>query len=297
MSVDEGPWRTEAVEIIRAASGGLLFGVPLLYTMEVWWVGTHTEPAQMLTLLVLLALPLLALNMTAGFRSTRDVRLRDALADTVEAIAIGIVVTAFVLVMLRELRTTTPLTSSLGKVLYESVPFCLGVGVARHLLTGNPALTDDDGGSAGGGDLADVDGPRGVDDTKALDSSLADLGATILGATFIGLSIAPTDEVPMIASTMGPAWQLVVVAISLATSYAIVFVAGFARQDHRHAQSGIFQRPGAETVVTYLAALIIAALLLWVFQRGVHPPADLLSRTIVLGFPAAIGGAVGRLAL
>src|SRR3546814_8297452 len=96
----------------------------------------------------------------------------------------------------------------------------------------------------------------------------------------------------MIASTMDPEWQLVVVAVSLVTSYAIVFVAGFSRQDRRHSQQGIFQRPGAETIVTYLAALVVAALLLWVFQRGVHPPADLLSRVIVLGFPAAIGGAV-----
>src|SRR3546814_13915170 len=94
----------------------------------------------------------------------------------------------------------------------------------------------------------------------------------------------------MIASTMDPAWQLVVVAVSLATSYAIVFVAGFSRQDRRHSQQGIFQRPGVETIVTYLAALVVAALLLWVFPRGVHPPADLLSRVIVLGFPAAIGG-------
>src|SRR3546814_4533382 len=83
----------------------------------------------------------------------------------------------------------------------------------------------------------------------------------------------------MIASTMDPAWQLVVVAVSLATSYAIVFVAGFSRQDRRHSQQGIFQRPGVETIVTYLAALVVAALLLWVFQRGVHPPADLLSRS------------------
>src|SRR3546814_19269404 len=78
----------------------------------------------------------------------------------------------------------------------------------------------------------------------------------------------------MIASTMDPEWQLVVVAVSLVTSYAIVFVAGFSRQDRRHSQQGIFQRPGAETIVTYLAALVVAALLLWVFQRGVHPPAD-----------------------
>ena len=62
-------WRAEGTDVVRAVSGGLLFGVPLLYTMEVWWTGTHTEPHQMLVLLTLLALPIFALNRTAGFRS------------------------------------------------------------------------------------------------------------------------------------------------------------------------------------------------------------------------------------
>src|SRR3546814_18515939 len=108
-------------------------------------------------------------------------------------------------------------------------------------------MTDSDGDAiCGGGDA----------DTSGLNPPVADLGATVLGAAFIGLSIAPTDEVPMIASTLDPAWHLVVVAVSLATSYAIVFVAGFSRQDRRHSQQGIFHSSGVETIVTYIAALV-----------------------------------------
>src|SRR3546814_6286109 len=81
-----------------------------------------------------------------------------------------------------------------------------------------------------GDDVAD----GGDADTRELNPTVADLGATVLGAAFIGLSIAPTDEVPMIASTMDPEWQLVVVAVSLVTSYAIVFVAGFSRRSEEH---------------------------------------------------------------
>src|SRR3546814_8725367 len=159
----------------------------------------------MLVLLGLLALCLLVLNMTAGFRTSRDVGIGDALADTVESLAIGIVVTAGVLLMLRELTVSTPVASALGKVVYESIPFCLGVGVARFLLEGDPGMTDSEG-----DDVAD----GGDADTRELNPTVADLGATVLGAAFIGLSIAPTDEVPMIASTMDPEWQLVVVAVS-----------------------------------------------------------------------------------
>ena len=33
-------WKQELQEIISGASGGFLFGIPLLYTMEVWFIGS-----------------------------------------------------------------------------------------------------------------------------------------------------------------------------------------------------------------------------------------------------------------
>jgi putative integral membrane protein (TIGR02587 family) len=290
----DGPWRAELTAIVRAASGGLLFGVPLLYTMEVWWTGSHTSPHQMLIVLALLCVPVLALNKTTGFRKSRDVRTRDAVADTVESLAVGIIVTAVVLVLLQEITPDTALRSGLGKVVYEAVPFCLGVGVARHFLHGGRADPDD----AEGSDGAARDGD-GADEEQngSLHPTLSDLGATVLGATFISLSIAPTDEVPMIASAMSPAWLLALVAMTLLTSYAIVFAADFHGQEGRNTQEGAFQRPITETLVSYLVSLVVAGLLLWLFQRGVRPSADLVTRIVVLGFPAAVGGAAGRLAV
>ncbi len=297
--VDQGQWKNELSEVVRAVSGGLLFGVPLLYTMEIWWLGEHTGAVQMLLILMLLGVILVALNLTAGFRSTKDVRLRDAVGDAIEALAIGLIVTAVVLVMLREITVGSPLSSALGKVVNESVPFCLGVGVARFLLSGDSGVSDDvdaeDDESSGRAD--DGSSEDAESKTQPLNASLADLGANVLGAIFIGLSIAPTDEVPMLAAAMDPVWIVVVIAVSLATSYAIVFAAGFSRQEQRHKQEGIFQRPGVETIVTYVASLIVATLLLWLFQRDLSPASDLLDRVVVLGFPAAIGGAAGRLAL
>src|SRR3546814_12885332 len=99
----------------------------------------------MLVLLGLLALLLLVLNMTAGFRTSRDVGIGEALADTVEALAIGIVVPAGVLLMLRELTVSTPVAPALGKVVYQSIPFCLGGCVDRFLRAGDPVVTDSGG--------------------------------------------------------------------------------------------------------------------------------------------------------
>jgi putative integral membrane protein (TIGR02587 family) len=292
MTARPGPWRSEGVDLVRAVSGGLLFGVPLLYTMEVWWIGSHTTPPQMAVLLGLLVLPIFALNRAAGFRTSSDSRTVDAVADTIEAIAVGLVVTALVLALLREIDADSSAELALGKTLYESVPFCLGIGFARHLLLGSRSISadDHDDGRTGGRRRWSRDGDREI-------GVLADLGASAVGATFVALSIAPTDEVPMIAVAMTPARLMLVVAASLIASYGIVFVAGFAGQESRRTKRGPLQRPLVETAVCYLLGLVVSFVLLWAFQRGVEPGSDLLARMVVLGFPAAIGGAAGRLAI
>lgn len=285
--MDASPWRREGLALVRAATGGLLFGIPLLYTIEVWSIGSHTSPAQMLLILALLFVTLLVLNATAGFREARDIAFVEAVEDSVLAIAVGIVATWVVLVLLRQITAETSLVAALGRIVNECIPFCLGVGVARFLVQGDPGLAEDDR------ELEDA----GDTDEAALKGSVGDIGATVLGASFVGLSIAPTDEVAVVAAGLRPAWLVLVVVLSLTISYCVVFVAGFSGQDRRHAQTGVFQHPATETLVTYVVALLVAAVLLWAFQRDLTPPFDLLTRVVVLGLPAAIGGAVGRLAL
>ncbi|KGN30811.1 hypothetical protein N802_06270 [Knoellia sinensis KCTC 19936] len=293
----ENPWRTEALDLVRGMSGGLLFGVPLLYTMEVWWTGALTQAWVLLLIAALLFVPVFVMNKTEGFRPSRDVRWRDAAADSVEAVALGFVLAVVMLVLIREITTGTPLGAALGKAFYEAVPFCLGIGMARHLLGGERSSVEGDEQDGNGeGDAGEGDGGEG-DARPRVSASVADLGATVVGAVFISLAIAPTDEVPMISSAMTPLWLLAMMAASLLISYAIVFVAGFGKQDERHASEGPFQHPITETVVCYLVALAVAMVLLALFQRALLPWPELLSQSIVLALPAAIGGAAGRLAI
>lgn len=44
-------WKREINDLIRGTSGGFLFGIPLVYTMEVWWIGSYTQPPLMLAVL------------------------------------------------------------------------------------------------------------------------------------------------------------------------------------------------------------------------------------------------------
>ncbi|HVF32722.1 MAG TPA: TIGR02587 family membrane protein [Acidimicrobiales bacterium] len=273
------PVRAELTDVVRGVCGGMLFGIPLLYTMEVWWVGGSTTPTAMLAVLAVTFAIVLLLNRTSGFRSTRDVRLSDALKDSLEALAIGILCVLAVLVIIREITSDTPRREALGKVAYEGAPFVIGVGMASHFLRKGRT--------------------EGDDGESAINATLADVGATLLGALFVALNIAPTDEVRLILAAMSPAWVVAAALTSLVLSYAIVFEAGFSKQDRRRAQPGMMQHPVTETFACYLLALLASAAMLWFFQRWTFgDPFDLvLQQTVVLGLPATIGGAAGRLAV
>ena len=288
---ERGPWAREGVDVVRAVSGGLLFGVPLLYTMEVWWIGTYTQPERLFGILGLTFVAVFLLNRTSGFRTTKDIRFADAAMDAVEAVALGIVSVTFILFLLQEITLTTPLQEAMGKIAYEATPFGIGIALAHHFLRRGRAQGDDDE-EEGDGDERD----GGADSLRA---TAADIGATVIGAIFVAFNIAPTDEIPMLAGTMS-AWALLaVVAVSLVLSFCIVFVAGFSNEEQRHQQQGILQHPVTETVACYLLALLVAGAMLWFFQRldSTSPLGEILADVVVLGLPASVGGAAGRLAV
>ena len=61
-------WLGEIKEIVNGASGGFLFGIPLLYTMEVWFIGSYVRPAILLSILGITFIVILLLNRIEGFR-------------------------------------------------------------------------------------------------------------------------------------------------------------------------------------------------------------------------------------
>ncbi|HUQ40202.1 MAG TPA: TIGR02587 family membrane protein [Acidimicrobiales bacterium] len=279
-TADSQGWRAELADVGRAVAGGMLFGVPLLYTMEVWWIGSFSEPLRTLAALALSFIPVYLLVRISGFRNESDEGVLDGIMDTVETVALGIATAAVMLVVLRELSATTPPAEALGKIVYEATPFSIGIALAQAFLRKGRG---GDGEAKGRGDL---------------EATMADVGATLVGAMFVAFNIAPTDEIPMLSAVMGPYWLLVVMAASLVISYVVVFEAGFSNEEQRHSQTGVLQHPITETVASYLIALLAALAMLWFFQRlGGLPWDATLEQVVVLGLPAAVGGAAGRLAI
>jgi uncharacterized membrane protein len=64
-------------------------------------------------------------------------------------------------------------------------------------------------------------------------------------------------------------------------------------------KQGLFQSPQTETIFSYLISLIASVLMLWFFQKlsWSDPWFLWLNSTLILGLPATVGGAAGRLAI
>src|SRR5690606_33527596 len=118
------------------------------------------------------------------------------------------------------------------------------------------------------------------------------------GALFLSTNVAPTEEVRLIAHMMTPWHAAALVIISVALMHAFVYAVDFKGQHERAEHVSFFSELVRFTILGYLLALAISALLCWCFGRFDGLAASEIVRvTIVLGFPAAIGAAAARLVL
>lgn len=276
-----GSWRGELADFARAFSGAFLFGVTLLYTMEMWWIGTYVELWRLLVLLGFALAANFALSHFAGFKKAGT--LGETADQTVDSVAVGVVSSLVVLLVLNRIKLSDPLDAILGQIMVQAVPLSIGASLARFIFSG---------GGRGAGSAHEQE-------SEPVRSILKDMATTAVGATFTGFTIAPTTEVPLLAAELGHLHELALIVLSLLISYAMVFATGFDLQEGNRKGRPLLQRPVPETLVAYVVSLLVALLALYLFARVEigAPIGQVVSETLILGLPAAVGGAAGRVAL
>lgn len=247
-----------------------------------WNIGTYLDAWQILGMLALTFVAVLALAHVSGFRggAARD-HLATDLEEAVEALAVGAVGSLAVLVALARLGPGDPPDQWIRLVALQTVPLSIGAALGNALLADQGSLGKSDASNEGS-------------EARAL---ITDVAATGFGAFFLAFNIAPTEEVQRLASEASLAHLVALIGLSLVVGYAIVFEAEFIGIGRRRAQLGPFQHPLTETTLSYCVSLGVAALMLVALGRlelG-DPVRDIVAQTVVLGLPATIGGAAGRL--
>lgn len=272
-----GPSIAESLrEYGRGLAGGLIFSLPLLYTMEVWWAGFVARPGRMLVYLAAVFLLLLGYNRYAGLR--RDASWREVAIDSIEELGLGVAIAAVTLYAIGRIGAHTTLDEGLGMIFLEAGIVAIGVSVGTAQLgTGesNDAGMTDEGEVHFGGQLT----------------------ITFCGAVLFAANVAPTDEILMIAAETSPARLLLLSAFSLAIGALILYFTDFARAS-RYSPTETRGQALAGTVVTYAVALVASAAILWFFGRfDGQGPELAAAETVVLAFPATLGASAGRLLL
>src|SRR5688572_31849724 len=85
----------------RAAAGGLVIGIPLLYTMEVWFHAFLLPWWKLLLLLVVAFFIVLGYNSVAGFRRERT--FTELVLDSTATVGLGIVISFVALIVLGQI--------------------------------------------------------------------------------------------------------------------------------------------------------------------------------------------------
>lgn len=252
----------------RAFGGALLFGLPLMMTMEMWNYGLTLDPLRLVVFLVS-ALPLLlGLAYFAGFTPVHSVPA--AIVEVFSALAIGFLTTGLLLNLFRVFDGQAHLQASTGQIVLQVVPAAMGALLARRQL-GSDRNGAEEGHANYGGELF----------------------LMVAGALFLALNIAPTEETRLIAFKMEPVHAIALLFLSLGLMHTIVYLVGFAGQEEQGHPLTAFLH---YTLAGYGLVLLTCAFVLWVFGAlDGHGPAATVDALIVLAFPGAIGAAAARL--
>jgi len=261
-----------AVHMGRAAAGALLFSLPMLMTMEMWWLGFYADRAR-LALLLALAVPLLVgLSHLSGFEETFG--WREDLRDAFIALAIGGATAALLLALFGALGPDMAAHEIVGKIAIQTVPVSMGALLARSQL-----------GSSGDG--AERNPPQGY---------AAELLLVAAGALYLSFNVAPTEEMVLIAYRISPWQALALMAVSLAIMHGFVYWVDFHGQAPAPEEAGFAGMFLRFTVAGYAVVLLVSVYVLWTFGRlDGTSPAEMISIAVVLAVPGAIGAAGARL--
>lgn len=260
----------------RGVTGALLVvGLSMLFTMETWWLSWQLPVGHLALVSGLGLAAVFVLVRNVGFREGAGggdgsrLRLVTDFAELVmqSFVAAYVALLAFGVVDLGESPVTVV---RLGLV--QVVPFGFGAAIANLLL-------------------AEPDTPI---EEEAFPHNL---GVFAIGAVFLTLPIAPTEEVVVIARNAGWPRLAALVVLSVGVVHLVLHELEF--RGHRDRVEGRRHLTQLGSAVTAYAVgvLVATALLFGVGQFQGRALSEVVQLVIVTSFPAATGASAGEVVL
>ena len=278
----------------RGVAGGLLFSLPLLYTMEVWWQGFIAHPLPLLIYTLGTFVLLLGYNRYAGLHE--DATFAEVAIDSIEELGIGIVLSALILWLLGRIGAGVPLPEVMGKIIIEAMPIAIGVSVGTAQLGTDDQQEQEDSQEqkSDSGQAAKNDGEEQQEERP---DYLEQVVIALCGAILIAANVGPTEEIVILGIEATPPQLIFLMLFSLLLCALILYFSDFRGADRHVGKSGPLDMVRG-IITTYAVAIAASAVICWFFGR--FAGASILAgvgQTIVLAFPATLGASAGRLLL
>jgi putative integral membrane protein (TIGR02587 family) len=259
----------------RGVAGGLLFSLPLLYTMEVWFAGFVMPPHRQLAYVLLALVLLLGYNRYAGLHP--DTTWTEVAIDSIEEMGIGLLLSAAVLLLIGRLTAEQDTSEVVGRIVVEAVTVAIGVSVGTSQLGAR-------------GEEAGMEG-------RVEGSLSGQLTLALCGAVLFAANVAPTEEIVLIGIELSGLHLALLGIATMVVAALILYFSDF-RGARRWARAEGRFAMFRGTVVTYAVGLVASAAILWIFGRfdGMGPAA-IAGQTVALAVASTLGASAGRLLL
>lgn len=258
----------------RVFAGAVLFGLPLLMTMEMWWLGFYLDRPQLVQFVLVNFFVLIGLARVSGFERTEG--WLDDVMDAFAAYAVAAIWSAFSLWVFGVVEFGEPPGDIAGKVALEAVPASFGAMLASKQLGSR---------ERGGG--------PGERERKTYAGQMF---LMLAGALFLGFSVAPTEEMILLSFVMSPLHSIILVVLSIAILHAFVYTVGLKGEERPAGPTSFASIFLRFTITGYAIAVLAALYLLWTFGRLDGTAYTQVAQMVaVLAFPGAVGAALARL--
>ena len=272
--------------LARAFAGAVIFGIPIMMTMETWELGATLDRGRLAAFVVFVLPLLVGLVYLSGFEKARS--WLQVVMDAVTAYTVALVAATVVLVAFRIVWAGMSLDEIVGKLVLQASAGSFGAVLAHGTLAESDEEEDEEGGGDGGGHKEDEEQP----------GYFAELLLMGAGAVYLALNIAPTEEIRLLAARMGAGLVLGLMVISLLLMHAFVYAVEFRGQEAVPEGTPMWSIVLRFTVVGYVLAFLISLYVLWCFGRIEQvTAAPALMMAAVLAFPASLGASSARLIL
>src|SRR5690606_3631071 len=285
--VHNKPIRESLEEYARGIVGGLLFSFPLLYTMEVWHAGFLVKPFELIIMVLVTYLLLLGYNRYAGMHP--GTLWKNVFIDSFEEMGIGLVISFCMLLMLNRIHLTgNSLDEIMGKVIMEAMVVSIGVSIGTAQL---------------GSSAKEPENKEGEDEPteaekKGLERRSGKMSMAVLavcGSIVVGGSVAPTEEVLLIAVGANPIHILAMFIVSILLSLVVCYFSDFRGTKKSEVKPTLYNIT-FDTCLSYCIAFSSSLFVLWYFSgfAGLNHW-NIIAQSVALGLIASLGASAGRL--